>query len=108
MVVTYPSSVVGPAFATHAGVTEQGWVSITKSRMAPRLRGAGMMMIDVRDVADVHVALMRPGRGPKRYVCGGVLLTFDQMVDALQSAHVSLPCSFTSSCRRLLARNCGS
>ena len=85
VVVTYPSSVVGPAFATHAGVTEQGWVSITKSRMAPRLRGAGMMMIDVRDVADVHVALMRPGRGPKRYVCGGTMLSFDEMISALES-----------------------
>ncbi len=84
VVVTYPSSVVGPAFATPAGVTEQGWVSITKSRMAPRLRGAGMMMIDVRDVADVHVALMQPGRGPKRYVCGGAMLTFDEMISALE------------------------
>jgi uncharacterized protein YbjT (DUF2867 family) len=43
-----------------------------------------MQMIDVRDVADVHTALMTPGRGPRRYVCGGVLLTFDEMVDALE------------------------
>jgi dihydroflavonol-4-reductase len=84
VVLTYPSSVVGPAFETPPGVTEQGWVSITKSRMAPRLRGAGMMMIDVRDVADVHTALMRPGRGPKRYVCGGTMLTFDEMISALE------------------------
>ena len=44
-----------------------------------------MMMIDVRDVADVHVALMRPGRGPKRYVCGGTMLSFDEMISALES-----------------------
>lgn len=85
VVVTYPSSVVGPAFHTAVGVTQRGWDPIVRYRVAPRLRG-GMQMIDVGDVARVHTALMRPGRGPKRYVCGGVLLTFDQMVDALQSA----------------------
>ncbi|MCX8555040.1 NAD-dependent epimerase/dehydratase family protein [Mycolicibacterium mucogenicum] len=85
VVVTYPSSVVGPAFHTAVGVTQRGWDPIVRYRVAPQLRG-GMQMIDVGDVARVHTALMRPGRGPKRYVCGGVLLTFDQMVDALQSA----------------------
>ena len=85
VVVTYPSSVVGPAFHTAVGVTQRGWDPIVRYRVAPRLRG-GMQMIDVGDVARVHTALMRPDQGPKRYVCGGVLLTFDQMVDALQSA----------------------
>lgn len=84
VVVTYPSSVVGPAFWTRPGVTEEGWVSITKGRVAPRIRGAGMMMIDVRDVADVHAAVMKPGRGPKRYPCGGIMLSFDEMISALE------------------------
>lgn len=84
VVVTYPSSVVGAAFHTAAGVTERGWAPIVRSRVAPRVR-AGMQMIDVRDVADVHTALMRPGRGPRRYVCGGVMLTFDEMIDALEA-----------------------
>ncbi|MGB8406236.1 MAG: NAD-dependent epimerase/dehydratase family protein [Mycobacterium sp.] len=85
VVVTYPSSVVGPAFHTAVGVTQRGWDPIVRSRVAPRLRG-GMQMIDVGDVAAVHTALMAPGRGPKRYVCGGVMLTFDQMIDALEAA----------------------
>ena len=85
VVVTYPSSVVGPAFHAAVGVTQRGWDPIVRFRVAPRLRG-GMQMIDVGDVARVHTALMQPGRGPKRYVCGGVMLTFNQMVDALQSA----------------------
>ncbi|PQE00910.1 dehydrogenase [Mycobacterium sp. EPG1] len=84
VVVTYPSSVVGRAFWTAAGVTERGWAPIVRARIAPRVR-AGMQMIDVRDVADVHTRLMRPGRGPRRYVCGGVMLTFDQMIDALEA-----------------------
>ncbi|MCG7592887.1 NAD-dependent epimerase/dehydratase family protein [Mycobacterium sp. PSTR-4-N] len=84
VVVTYPSSVVGPAFGTAPGVTERGWAPILRWAVAPRVRG-GMQMIDVRDVADVHVRAMRPGRGPHRYVCGGELLSFDDMVDALSA-----------------------
>lgn len=83
VVVTYPSSVVGPAFWTAAGVTERGWAPTLRARVAPRIPG-GMQMVDVRDVADVHVALMRPGRGPKRYVCGGVMVTFNEMIDTLE------------------------
>lgn len=83
VVVTYPSSVVGPAFWTAAGVTERGWAPMVRAGVAPRMSG-GMQMVDVRDIADVHLALMRPGRGPKRYVCGGVMLTFNEMIDALE------------------------
>lgn len=83
VVVTYPSSVVGPAYFTAAGVTERGWAPIVRAGIAPRLRG-GMQMIDVRDVALVHERLMQPGRGPHRYVCGGVMVTFDEMIDTLE------------------------
>ncbi|OBJ03815.1 dehydrogenase [Mycobacterium alsense] len=83
VVVTYPSSVVGPAFGTAAGVTERGWAPIVRWALAPSVRG-GMQMVDVRDVAEVHARLMEAGRGPRRYVCGGELLTFDEMIDALE------------------------
>ena len=52
-------------------------------RCRTRLRG-GMQMVDVRDVADVHAALMTPGRGARRYVCGGILVAFDDMITALE------------------------
>lgn len=83
VVVTYPSSVVGPAFGTAAGVTERGWAPIVRWAVAPSVRG-GMQMVDVRDVAEVHARIMEAGRGPRRYVCGGQLLTFDDMIDALE------------------------
>lgn len=83
VVVTYPSSVVGPAFFTAPGVTERGWAPIAKAGLAPRMTG-GMQMIDVRDVALVHERLMAPGRGPKRYVCGGVMVSFNEMIDVLE------------------------
>lgn len=83
VVVTYPSSVVGPAFHTAAGVTERGWAPIVKYRVAPVVRG-GMAMVDVRDVGRVHEALMRPGRGPHRYLCGGIMVGFDEMIAAVE------------------------
>ncbi len=85
VVITYPSSVVGAPFYTAPGVTERGWEPILRSGMAPRLRG-GMSMVDVRDIGEVHARLMQPGRGPHRYVCGGISLTFDAMIDALEAA----------------------
>lgn len=83
VVVTYPSSVVGPSFFTAPGVTQQGWSPILRWGLAPSLNG-GMQMIDVRDVAEVHARLLCPGRGPRRYLCGGILMSFDEMVDALE------------------------
>ncbi len=83
VVITYPSSVVGRAFHTAPGVTERGWAPIVRFRVAPRVRG-GMQMIDIRDVADVHTAIMEPGRGPRRYMCGGTLVPFNDMISALE------------------------
>jgi nucleoside-diphosphate-sugar epimerase len=83
VITTYPSSVVGAAFHTAPGVTERGWAPIVRFGVAPRLRG-GMQMIDVRDVADVHLALMTPSGGPRRYLCGGTMVEFNEMITALE------------------------
>ncbi|MDN5759668.1 MAG: NAD-dependent epimerase/dehydratase family protein [Tomitella sp.] len=83
VVVTYPSSVVGPAFHTAPGVTERGWGPIARWAVAPSVRG-GMQMVDVRDVTEAHLRVLEKVREPRRYVCGGVLLSFDEMVDALE------------------------
>ncbi|MFC9515632.1 NAD-dependent epimerase/dehydratase family protein [Nocardiaceae bacterium NPDC056970] len=85
VVITYPSSVVGPGLGGTRGITASGWAPMVESGFAPRLRG-GMAMIDVRDVADVHAAAMRPGRGPRRYLCGGELIAFDELIDVLERA----------------------
>jgi dihydroflavonol-4-reductase len=85
VVVTYPSSVVGPAWHTPPGITEVGWELIVRHGIAPRLAHGGMQMVDVRDIADVHTALMTAGRGPHRYVCGGQMMSFDDMISALEA-----------------------
>ncbi|EKT77897.1 UDP-glucose 4-epimerase [Rhodococcus opacus M213] len=83
VVITYPTSVVGPGLGSTKGVTEQGWGAIVSGGVAPRFDG-GMQMIDVRDVAAVHTAAMHPGRGPRRYVCGGELVEFNHLIDVLE------------------------
>lgn len=85
VVITYPASVVGPALGPQAGITADGWAVMLRSGFAPSVRG-GMQMVDVRDVAAVHAAVMTPGQGPRRYLAGGHLLTFDQIVDLLEEA----------------------
>lgn len=85
VVITYPSSVIGPALGDRRGVTADGWQAILKMGVAPVFEG-GMQMIDVRDVAAVHAAVMEPGRGPRRYMCGGELIPFKDLVDLLEEA----------------------
>ncbi|WP_043650638.1 NAD-dependent epimerase/dehydratase family protein [Nocardia thailandica] len=85
VVITYPSSVIGPGLAGTRGITERGWNTMLRTGFAPRLDG-GMAMIDVRDVAEVHAAVMRPGRGPRRYLCGGHQVGFDRAIDLLADA----------------------
>jgi dihydroflavonol-4-reductase len=84
VVVTYPSSVVGPALATAPGSTEAGWDPFLRFGFAPRLDGVGMQMIDVKDVAAVHARAMRAGQGPRRYFCAGQFLAFDDLIAALE------------------------
>ncbi|PRC50506.1 dehydrogenase, partial [Mycobacterium sp. ITM-2017-0098] len=83
VVVTYPSSVVGAPFGTAVGVTERGWAPIVRRAVAhvDHLHAPAHRR---RDVAEVHERVMRRGQGPRRYVCGGILLTFDEMIDALE------------------------
>ncbi|MFZ2177619.1 MAG: NAD-dependent epimerase/dehydratase family protein [Rhodococcus sp. (in: high G+C Gram-positive bacteria)] len=85
VVITYPTSVVGPGLCNTKGVTELGWGAIVGGGVAPRMDGA-MQMIDVRDVAEVHAAVMQHGRGPRRYVCGGQLIDFNELIDILERA----------------------
>ena len=44
-------------------------------------RHAAISVIDVRDLAALHVALLEPGRGARRVMCGGHLLTMEQLAE---------------------------
>ncbi len=78
IVITYPASAMGPpagqasgevsaAVATHL---QMGWLPL------PR---AGWSIVDVRDLAAVHLAALVPGHGPRRYMCGGVYMTMAEL-----------------------------
>lgn len=85
VVLTYPSTVLGPPAGTRRGIAAIGWDPLLRFGASITFDG-GMAMVDVRDVAAVHVAVMEPGRGPRRYLCGGRMVGFDEILDLLAEA----------------------
>ncbi|MFI5929087.1 NAD-dependent epimerase/dehydratase family protein [Micromonospora sp. NPDC051543] len=82
VVITYPPAVLGP-HDPHLGD------QITRLRNA--LRGlmpvwptGGFPLGDVRDTADLHAAVLRPGLGPRRYLGPGRYVTTAEYVAALR------------------------
>jgi UDP-glucose 4-epimerase len=86
VVITYPSSVVGPAAGARRGITAEGWAPLLRMGASVTFEG-GMAVVDVRDLARVHAAAMAPGRGPRRYLCGGTMARFDEILDHIAEAH---------------------
>ena len=85
VVITYPGAVMGPPAGTSFGEANDSMAGFLRFSVAPINQG-GLSVIDVRDCAAIHVAACVPGRGPKRYVCGGHLLSiseFGQLVAEL-------------------------
>src|SRR5690242_14944129 len=68
--VTYPGMVLGPPVGDQFGEAGEGVRSLLSLHVVPG-RGAAWLIVDARDVAAVHVALLEPGRGPRRYMAGG-------------------------------------
>jgi dihydroflavonol-4-reductase len=73
VVITYPGAVMGPPAGTSFGEANDSMAGFLRFGVAPIKQG-GLSVIDVRDCAAIHVAACVPGRGPRRYVCGGHLL----------------------------------
>lgn len=84
VVITYPSTIVGPPAGERRGVGADGWAPLLRYGASVSFEG-GMAMIDVRDVAAVHAAVMQPGRGPRRYMCGGQMVRFDDALDVIEA-----------------------
>lgn len=73
VVITYPGMVVGPGVGDRFGEVAEGFEAILRGRVVPG-SDAGWLVIDVRDLAAIHAAVVEPGRGPRRYMAGGVHL----------------------------------
>lgn len=80
VVITYPSGILGPPAGRALGETAEQMSSFLAGGVMPT-RHAAISVIDVRDLAALHVALLEPGRGPRRVMCGGHLLTMEQLAE---------------------------
>lgn len=85
VVTTYPSSVIGPPAGPVAGITAGGWAPLVRFGASVTFEGA-VPLVDVRDLAAVHAAVMEPGRGGRRFLCGGTLVPFDEVLDLIADA----------------------
>lgn len=68
--ITYPGMVLGPPAGNQFGEAAEGVQAAVRMRGVPG-RGAAWMVVDVRDLAALHAALLEPGKGPRRYMAGG-------------------------------------
>ncbi|AFM17739.1 nucleoside-diphosphate-sugar epimerase [Mycolicibacterium chubuense NBB4] len=83
--ITYPGMVLGPPAGEQFGEAAEGVEASVKMHGVPG-RGAGWIVIDVRDLADLHVALLEPGRGPRRYMAGGQRVSVDELASLIGTA----------------------
>ena len=68
--ITYPGMVLGPPVGNQYGEAGEGVRAALQMHAIPG-RSAAWLIVDVRDLAAVHAALLEPGRGPRRYTAGG-------------------------------------
>jgi dihydroflavonol-4-reductase len=69
VVCVYPGGVLGPHDPYRGDQNERlRWVLLGRFPFWPK---GGQHMVDVRDVADVIAAVLKPGHGPRRYVVPG-------------------------------------
>jgi len=84
VVTTYPGGVMGP-LDLGVNVLEAMWTTILASEYLMLSDSGGYLPVDVRDVADATVALLEPGRGPRRYMMGGTYLGWEECADTIEA-----------------------
>lgn len=85
VVITYPGMVLGPPAGNQFGEAAEG------VQAAVRLggligRGAAWTVVDVRDLAALHAALLTPGDGPRRYMAGGIRVPVAELASMMGGA----------------------
>jgi dihydroflavonol-4-reductase len=78
IVITYPASVMGPPAGQAAGEVSAAVATHLQMGWLP-LPEASWSIVDVRDLAAVHLAALEAGRGPRRFMCGGTYMTMDEL-----------------------------
>ncbi|OMB99886.1 oxidoreductase [Mycobacterium sp. NS-7484] len=80
--ITYPGMVLGPPVGDQFGEAGEGVAAALQLGGIPG-RSAAWTIVDVRDLADLHVALLEPGRGPRRYMAGGKRVVVSELASLL-------------------------
>jgi nucleoside-diphosphate-sugar epimerase len=83
--ITYPGMVLGPPAGDQFGEAAEGVQAAVQMRGLPG-RDAGWLVVDVRDVAALHAALLTPGKGPRRYMAGGQRIGVTELASMIGSA----------------------
>lgn len=78
VVIVYPGGVCGPPIGEVFGDAAAGFESMLKTGFLPMAQG-GIGIIDARDLAAVLVAALSPGKGPRRFMAGGQLVTLPEI-----------------------------
>jgi len=80
---TYPAAVVGPL---DPGLSEANHALRTFVRDVVLITSSGFQLIDVRDLAAMHVKLVERRDGPGRYIAAGPYLSWREVADTLDAA----------------------
>lgn len=80
--ITYPGMVLGPPAGDQFGEAAEGVRGALQVRSLPG-RSAAWLVVDVRDLATLHAALLEPGQGPRRYTAGGRRLAVRELAAML-------------------------
>lgn len=79
---TYPGMVIGPPVGDQFGEAGEGVKAALQMHAVPG-RSAAWLIVDVRDLAALHAALLEPGRGPRRYTAGGHRVPASELANIL-------------------------
>jgi dihydroflavonol-4-reductase len=80
--ITYPGMVLGPPVGDQFGEAGEGVKAALQMHAIPG-RSAAWLVVDVRDLAALHAALLAPGRGPRRYTAGGHRVPASELANML-------------------------
>jgi dihydroflavonol-4-reductase len=80
--ITYPGMVLGPPVGDRFGEANAGVKAALQMHTIPGRSGA-WLIVDVRDLAALYVALLEPGRGPRRYTAGGHRVPASELANLL-------------------------
>lgn len=83
--ITYPGMVLGPPAGDQFGEAADGVEASVKMRGVPG-RSAAWIVVDVRDLAALHVALLEPDRGPRSYMAGGQRVSVGELASMIGAA----------------------